>query len=74
MNETLKYTGWYRRGKGRWQRLCEGTSEAACWQLLAAQAPADRARDLAVLPAGRDPNYRPRPAPTSALPFRDRRP
>lgn len=59
MNEPSRFfVGWFRRGSGRWRRIVEGQTADEVWTLLPGLAPADRNRDLCVLPDGRDPNAR----------------
>jgi hypothetical protein len=52
------FTGWCRIGRGPWRKVLEADSEDRCWALLPGLAPVAQCRDLAVCPAGTDPNSR----------------
>jgi hypothetical protein len=48
------WSGWVRRGKGRWRLFCRAATAEACWAELLSKSPAGR--DKLVRQGDADPN------------------
>jgi hypothetical protein len=58
MADLMAFSGWCRIGLAPWRRVCDAATEDEAWRLLPVLAPIAISRDLAVIPAGTDPNLR----------------